>query len=105
MGGAFCITLRPQPCDLALSRQPLISIGFACEAFDVSNFTPGTMGLNLPIVIGERLQEKMTRGDFFILPICAQAGRFLGIVAERNRAAAFSATIQRMRLARVLVTR
>jgi hypothetical protein len=54
--------LATRPCAL---RQPLISIGLAYEALDVSNFSPGTMGLNLPIAIGDALARKDDAGRFF----------------------------------------
>ena len=64
-GGLFCVTLRSQPGDLAFSRQPLIDIGFAEEAFDVANFGPGTVGFNLPIAFGDALAGKGDAGRFF----------------------------------------
>jgi hypothetical protein len=54
----FRVTLRSQPRDLALSRHPFISIGLAYEALDVSNFRAGTVGLNLPIALGDSLAGK-----------------------------------------------
>jgi hypothetical protein len=64
-GGLFCVTLRSQPGDLAFSRQPLINIGLADEAFDVPNFSPGTVGFNLPIALGDALAGKGDAGGFF----------------------------------------
>lgn len=59
------VTLGSQPGDFALAREPLISIGFAREALDVANFSPGTMGLDLPIAFGDSLAGKGNAGRFF----------------------------------------
>ncbi len=56
--GSFRIPLRFQPRDLARSVKPLISLGLAFEAIDVPNFSPGIMGFNLPIAIGDALDGK-----------------------------------------------
>ena len=62
--GSFCVTLRSQPRHLALSRQPLIGSGLAYEALDVPDFSPGTVGLNLPITIGDAFAGKDDAGRF-----------------------------------------
>jgi hypothetical protein len=62
--GSFCVTLRSQPRDLALSRQPLINIGLAYKPLDVPNFSARTVGLYLPIAFGNALAGKDDAGRF-----------------------------------------
>ena len=63
-GGSFCVTLRSQPRDLALSRQPLISFDLAYEALDVPDFGSGTVSFNLPIALGDAFAGKGDAGRF-----------------------------------------
>jgi len=72
--GSFCVTLRSQPRDLALSRQPLISFDLACEALDVPDFGSGTASFNLPIAFGDACAGKGDAGRFAHTTYMGRAG-------------------------------
>ena len=61
----FGVTLRSQPADLAITRQPLVDLGLGGEAGDVANFRFRTMGLDLPFAFGDSLRGESNAGRFF----------------------------------------
>jgi hypothetical protein len=61
----FGVTLRSQPGDLAVARQPLVDLGLGGEAGDVANVRSRTMGLDLPFAFGDSLRGESDAGRFF----------------------------------------
>jgi len=54
----LCVPLRAQPGDFAVSLQPVIDIGFARQAGNVSDFCTGIVGFDLPIAFCDPLRMK-----------------------------------------------
>ena len=49
------VTSGPQPFDLAVAGQPVINCHFILEAFDVINFGPRNVRLDLPVTLSNSL--------------------------------------------------
>jgi hypothetical protein len=61
---SFRISLRSEPRDAAVSRQPFVDLSFALEPFDVSNFDPRIVSLDLPVTVLDTLYFKYDAGRF-----------------------------------------
>jgi len=52
---SFGVALRSEPVDAAGALQPFIDLVFARKPFDVANFGPRIVGLNLPVALSDSL--------------------------------------------------
>jgi hypothetical protein len=55
---SFRVALRSEPIYTPGALHPLVNFGFARQPFDVSDFDTGTVGLDLPVTLGNALWLK-----------------------------------------------